>query len=66
MKVYDVVILKKDLPEKNLKKGIRGTIVMIYDEPKMTKGYEVEFVDDIGDTIHVMTIQENYIELADC
>lgn len=48
MKELDVVELKED--NKEIRKGTRGTIVLIYDD----KNCEVEFFDRSGDTIDVI------------
>jgi hypothetical protein len=42
-----VVRLKKDLPNRNLKAGVIGTVVMVYDYTPIV-GYEVEFSDENG------------------
>jgi hypothetical protein len=41
------VRLKKDLPDKNYKAGIIGTVVMVYNYTPVW-GYEVEFCDENG------------------
>lgn len=56
---YDVVRAKKDLSGAVLK-GCKGAVVMIYQDP--TLGYEVEFVDDEGDTLDVLTVYPDDIE----
>ncbi len=62
MDEYDVVVLKKDIPSKKLRKGMKGTVVMIYREPDLPIGVEVEFVDEEGETIEVVTLGEDDIE----
>ena len=42
----DVVELLEDLPEYNLKKGQRGTVVEVFDNPD--EAYMIEFVDESG------------------
>ncbi|MCT4713477.1 DUF4926 domain-containing protein [Enterobacteriaceae bacterium H18W14] len=59
IKEYDVVKAKKDLTDTVLK-GCRGAVVMIYQEP--TLGYEVEFVDNEGDTLDVLTVYPDDVE----
>lgn len=59
IKEYDVVKAKKDLSDAVLK-GCRGAVVMVYQEP--TLGYEVEFVDNAGDTLDVLTVYPDDIE----
>ncbi|GLR08691.1 DUF4926 domain-containing protein [Mixta theicola] len=53
LKEYDVVKAKKELTKKVLK-NCTGAIVLIYQEP--TLGYEVDFVDNQGDTLEVLTV----------
>ena len=57
---HDVVALQQSLPEHNLLEGTRGTIVMVYREP--TLGYEVEFVDERGETLAVETLNASVLE----
>ena len=45
---YDIVVLMCDRLKDGLKKGDKGTIVIVHDHPK--KSYEVEFVDENGRT----------------
>lgn len=53
IKEIDRIILTRDLPEYNLKKGDIGTIVMIHNN---SAGYEVEFNTLDGDTLTVATL----------
>ncbi len=55
-KEYEVVALKRDLPAKNLKTGDTGTILMIY--PASPSAYEVEFSDDEGITLALLTLED--------
>ena len=57
----DVVILKRDIEEHSLRKGMHGTVVHCYDAPGV---YEVEFFDESGRTITVATTYESDIELS--
>lgn len=59
MKELDVVRLKEDYKEIN--KGIKGAIVLLYDD----KNCEVEFFDKDGDTIDVVMTPLNKLELID-
>jgi hypothetical protein len=52
-KLYDVVALLKPLPEYNLQKGQVGSVVMVYDDTHV----EVEFVDRVGNTIALCTLE---------
>lgn len=58
---YDVVEAKKNLSDMVLK-GCKGTVLMIYREP--TLGYEVEFIDNKGDTLDVLTVYPEDIGLS--
>lgn len=55
---YDAVRATTELSER-VKKGTIGTIVMVYDR----NHYEVEFIDDKGDTIELLTVEDVDIEL---
>lgn len=57
---YDVVKSTKNLTEKVLF-GCRGTIVLIHNKPHLA--YEVEFFDDENNTIELLTVQPEDIEL---
>jgi len=56
---YDVVRAKKNLSD-TVPKGCNGAVVMVYQEP--TLGYEVEFVDNEGNTLDVLTVYPDDIE----
>ncbi len=53
IKELDRVILTRDIPENNLKKGDLGIVVLVHAN---SKGYEVEFSTLDGDTITVVTL----------
>ncbi|MEE9493354.1 MAG: DUF4926 domain-containing protein [Gammaproteobacteria bacterium] len=57
IKVLDTVVLNKDIPENNLKKGDLGAVVEIY-EPD---GIEVEFVMGSGKTRALITLKNKDI-----
>jgi hypothetical protein len=57
---YDVVRLVSDLESSGLKTGTRGAIVMIY--PSDPPEYEVEFVDEEGNTLAIETVKAGQIE----
>ena len=59
---YDVVKLKRDMPSIALKAGSIGAIVMVYTKDKNTHAYEVEFVDENGETLALQTLGEDDIE----
>ncbi len=58
---YDVVKAKRSLSPK-ISKGCRGAVLMVFDEPSLA--YEVEFVDEIGVTIDVITVYPNDLEVV--
>jgi len=62
LKVNDVVILKIDLPEENLEKGMRGTIVSLFEIPDLA--YDVEFCDEGGRTIAEVALKCSQIEIV--
>lgn len=61
IKEYDVVTLGRDIQEENLKAGMKGKVVMIYNEPNLPTGYEIEFMDKEGNTIALITLTEKDI-----
>lgn len=54
----DLVAILKNLPEKKLVRGDIGTVAFVYDGGGL---YEVEFVNAAGDTVAVVTLDENEI-----
>jgi hypothetical protein len=60
MKMHDIVRLKCDLPEENLRKGMTGVIVDIFNDP--VPGYEVEFTNEKGETIAAVALEPHQIE----
>ncbi|MDU4128448.1 DUF4926 domain-containing protein [Pantoea sp.] len=60
LKEYDVVKSTKVLSD-SIVVGCKGAVVMVYTEP--TLGYEVEFVDADGETLDVLTVYPDDIEL---
>jgi hypothetical protein len=59
IKELDRVMLDKDIPEFNLKKGDIGTAVMIHNGGE---GYEVEFITLDGITLTVETLKASDIK----
>lgn len=57
-KDYDVVIAKRKLAE-NILPGTRGTILLTLD--KSLKVFEIEFVDDFGESIGSLSVHEEDI-----
>lgn len=62
MKILDHVRLLHDIPLRNLKRGMTGTIVEVFDKPN--RAYEVEFSDENGVTVAQLALQPNEIELV--
>ncbi len=58
---YDMVRLRRAIPEHGLQSGALGAIVMVFSNPP---GYEVEFCDSDGRTLALVTLKENDLELV--
>lgn len=56
-KIFEIVVLEKDMPVHGLMRGDTGTIVELF-EPD---GIEVEFISGAGNTKAVLTLKENDI-----
>lgn len=60
---YQVVRLSRDIPEEGLKAGARGAVLMVYPQrPDSPREYEVEFTDEEGGTLALLTLPEDQIE----
>ena len=59
MKVLDTVVLDKDLPSQDLRRGDVGAVVEVY-EPD---GLEVEFVTGSGRTRALVTLKSSDVHL---
>ena len=57
IKILDTVVLNKDIPEHNLKKGDLGAVVEVY----KPDGIEVEFVMVSGKTRALLTLKTDEI-----
>jgi hypothetical protein len=51
--IYDVIELTVDIPEKNLRAGLQGTIVHKYND----QTYEVEFTYQTGETLALLALR---------
>lgn len=60
MDELDIVVAKKTL-SKLVFCGCVGAIVMVYDKPRLA--YEVEFFDEEGETLELLTVEKDDIEL---
>jgi mono/diheme cytochrome c family protein len=62
---YDIIRLKHALPARGLSVGATGTILLIYEQPALPRAYEIEFTDGNGNTLALLTLQEEEIEKAE-
>lgn len=62
--MYDVVCVKRAMPEHGLAAGARGTVVMDYSKEARTPTYEVEFCDSDGVTIALATLAGDDLEVV--
>lgn len=61
-RLLDPVILAGDRPADGLREGQRGTVVEVFDRPHAA--YEVEFTDEDGYTVAVITATPQELRLA--
>ena len=61
-KLFEEIVLNKDIPGKNLKKGDVATIVEHHPVTGGEDGYSLEIFNVVGDTIAVITVPESAIE----
>jgi len=54
IKEYDIVKAVKDLNDK-VKEGSEGTVLMVY--PDFPSVYEIEFFDEMKESLDVLTVQ---------
>jgi hypothetical protein len=59
---YDVVRLKKSIPSKKLTAQNKGTILIVYEKPGLPKAYEIEFLDEEGQTVAIVTLTDDEVE----
>ncbi len=60
IKEFDVVTVTRDIQAYGLTKGSRGAVVHCYSD---ARGFEVEFIDDTGETANVLTLEKADIQL---
>ncbi|MBU1397737.1 MAG: DUF4926 domain-containing protein [Pseudomonadota bacterium] len=60
-KLFEEVVLKKDIPEKRLRRGDVATIVEHHTVSDGEDGYSLEIFNALGDTISIVTIAESAI-----
>jgi len=61
-KLFEEVVIKNDIPDKNLKKGDVATIVEQHPFTDGKTGYSLEIFNAVGDTLAVITVPESFIE----
>ncbi|MGK5740217.1 DUF4926 domain-containing protein [Micromonospora sp. URMC 103] len=59
MELYDVLELREDIPSERLPAGAAGTVVHIFSGP--SAAYEVEFADDDGRTVTIVTLRADQV-----
>ena len=59
IKELDMVMLTRDVQELQLPKGSKGAVVHCYSDGQ---GFEVEFVQETGETIAVLTLERSDIQ----
>jgi hypothetical protein len=62
---YQKVRLKKDMPGENLSAGAKGVVLIVYEAPDLPRAYEVEFLDQDGGTLALLTLTDDDIEISD-
>jgi hypothetical protein len=61
-KLFEEVVLKSDIPDKDLKRGDVATIVEQHPVSEGENGYTLEIFNAIGETIAVITVPESSVE----
>lgn len=61
MKIFDVITIKENINEYSYLNNMKGTIVEVYNNPE--RAYEVEFVDENGETIEILTLYEDQLNI---
>ncbi len=61
-KLFEEVVLTKDMPKRGLKKGDVATIIEHHPVSDGEDGYSLELFNALGDTIAVITLPESAIE----
>ncbi len=61
-KLFEEIVLTKDISDKKLKKGDVATIVDHHPVSNGEDGYSLEVFDVLGNTIAIITIPESAIE----
>ena len=61
-RLLQVVRLVRDLPQEQLRKGMVGTVIEVFESPRVA--YEVEFVDGKGRTTAQLALAGDDLEPA--
>ncbi len=61
-RLFEEIVLGRDIPGKKLKKGDVATIVEYYPVFEGEDGYSLEVFNALGDTIAVITVSESAIQ----
>ncbi len=61
IKNYDVVELIADISGLSLVRGMRGTVLIVFNEPGLPLAYEIEFIDKEGNTIALETLSHDIV-----
>jgi hypothetical protein len=56
---YDMVKLRKNIPDQNLLIGAVGTVLIVFNKPCLPRAYEVEFTDIKGDIVLITLFEED-------
>jgi hypothetical protein len=62
---YQKVKLRKDIPGVNLSTGAKGVVLIVHEVPDLPRAYEVEFLDQDGGTLALLTLTDEDIEISD-
>ncbi|MFQ3245973.1 MAG: hypothetical protein ACI9SP_002622 [Arenicella sp.] len=60
MDINDLVVLKCELTEYGLERGMRGVIVAVFEDPE--SAYEVEFCNECGESIIEVPLKPEQLE----
>ncbi|WP_353259205.1 DUF4926 domain-containing protein [Prochlorothrix hollandica] len=56
LQLFDLVVLNQDFPIDHLRRGEIGTVVEVFDQNSDRPAYEVEFIDDEGQPLALVTL----------
>ena len=61
-KLFEEVVLTKDIPEKGLRRGDVATVVEHHPVSDGEDGYSLEIFNVLGDTVAVITVEGSALE----